>query len=485
MAAPRTQPYQFTNAICTWWLPEEAGDGDLPALLESLRQRGDAARAAGDLNWFRGQLELGKQSAADAAGGPHANPNAGRLHLQFCVGCETKATLRGWKQRISAIFGAAVGRDCHIEPARDAPAAWDYCGKDDTRVAGPIQVGERPPGRREAAARASREAAGRAQSRGAIFHHLIFVKRQRVEDIVKDPEVGPASTFHIAALLRAEGLREGAEGRRAADQRPCRLWFLHGATGSGKTRFAYCLAGGAGARGAVYCKDDRTHWWCGYRPSEHRVILFDEASDSSLRSSGVGISWFLRAGDQWGTTALPRRNLPSIELGSATTDIVVTTNLPIREVIPGSDEQWAALRRRGMEFGGGNVRFGARRPDGRSELFCEWAKFDDVVALLQPTMVAFDDAPGQGDHGAHPFRADLFELHGARAALARAQPPAAAAPGGGTQAAPSSEGAASEAISDGEPHSGGNSEAVSLPYLGLSSLDNLGYESESVHSSQQ
>lgn len=33
---------------------------------------------------------------------------------------------------------------CHIEPARDAYALWEYCGKADTRLEGPIEFGIPP-----------------------------------------------------------------------------------------------------------------------------------------------------------------------------------------------------------------------------------------------------------------------------------------------------------------------------------------------------
>lgn len=409
-------PYQFCNALVTAHIPIACAREDWDALLDELCRRAGDARGRGEITCWRGQCEIGADAAARAA----ATGEAPRGHVQFFISSRSKATIRGWKQRLIAIFGSAIGEGAHIECARDSAAAWDYCGKDDTRAVGPRQVGERPQGRAGGAAKASAAAAERRASKSSAIHELVFGRRLRLEDIVTHEEHGPGTTFHTEHIRRCIAIRDGADGAREEGQAPPRLWFLHGATGAGKTRFAMALAGG---RGLVFVKEGQTHWWCGYEPARHKVILFDEASEASLRRCCCDISWFLRAGDHWDCCTLPRRGVAPIEgIGKATTDIVVTTNLPLRDVIRGSEEQWAAIRRRGLDFGGGNLRFIERGGDGRSRAFAEWANFGpELAAQLRPSMVVWDDASGQAASLCDLFRVDLLST--ARAGL----------PGGGAQ----------------------------------------------------
>lgn len=59
----------------------------------------------------------------------------GTMHIQWCVGF-TKST------RVTAVRRALPGS--HVEMARNAMAAWTYCGKEDTRMEGPLEYGVPP-----------------------------------------------------------------------------------------------------------------------------------------------------------------------------------------------------------------------------------------------------------------------------------------------------------------------------------------------------
>ena len=62
-------------------------------------------------------------------------PKTGRLHIQACIGYKDAKTF----SKIKKMF-----RGAHIEMSRDPRAAWDYCGKEDTRVDGPWTLGSPP-----------------------------------------------------------------------------------------------------------------------------------------------------------------------------------------------------------------------------------------------------------------------------------------------------------------------------------------------------
>jgi len=72
--------------------------------------------------WFRGQLESGEKETK---------------HIQCAMG--------GKSTRFSVLKKAFP--TAHIESANSPPDAWEYCGKEDTRVEGPVQFGI-PPARR-------------------------------------------------------------------------------------------------------------------------------------------------------------------------------------------------------------------------------------------------------------------------------------------------------------------------------------------------
>lgn len=75
-----------------------------------------------------------------------AAPDTGMLHVQGFVHFQHArrlSTVRHWCATVDL-------RGAHLEPLRGTPQqAWDYCQKDDTRVAGPFIHGDRPGGQGE------------------------------------------------------------------------------------------------------------------------------------------------------------------------------------------------------------------------------------------------------------------------------------------------------------------------------------------------
>ena len=59
----------------------------------------------------------------------------GTPHFQACVGYKSKRAVNAMKKRFPG---------CHIEASRNAMAAWAYCGKEDSRVEGPLEHGVPP-----------------------------------------------------------------------------------------------------------------------------------------------------------------------------------------------------------------------------------------------------------------------------------------------------------------------------------------------------
>lgn len=64
-------------------------------------------------------------------------PSTGKLHLQGCFYCYRDTSL-------SIAHGFFGGLSAWIQPARNYKACWEYCQKDDTRIAGPWAHGPPP-----------------------------------------------------------------------------------------------------------------------------------------------------------------------------------------------------------------------------------------------------------------------------------------------------------------------------------------------------
>jgi hypothetical protein len=89
-----------------------------------IHQLMDKLKAAG-FTYARGQLERGE---------------SGTPHLQACFG--------GKSTRFSVIHKMFPG--CYVAGSKSPFDAWEYCGKEDTRVEGPVEYGVPPAAKNRA-----------------------------------------------------------------------------------------------------------------------------------------------------------------------------------------------------------------------------------------------------------------------------------------------------------------------------------------------
>lgn len=61
---------------------------------------------------------------------------SGTVHFQVCLGFKNQLHFLSMQKKFPG---------CHIMVTRNPGAAYDYCGKEDSRIYGPIQYGVPPP----------------------------------------------------------------------------------------------------------------------------------------------------------------------------------------------------------------------------------------------------------------------------------------------------------------------------------------------------
>ncbi|AMH87744.1 replication-associated protein [Pacific flying fox faeces associated circular DNA virus-1] len=171
-------------------------------------------------------------------------PDTGRLHAQGYLHFKRSIKLGGLKKLPG--FEAA-----HFEGAKaDLQANRNYCTKEDSRVAGPFEIGSTEglgPGARS---------------------DLLAVKRRLDEGV---DEVGLADEFfgewvkHRASFNVYRGLKVPARGKDT--QTP--LYVCVGASGLGKSTFVYDET-----EGTVFQKALTAKWWDGFNGTQ--PVLFDD-----------------------------------------------------------------------------------------------------------------------------------------------------------------------------------------------------------------
>lgn len=193
-------------------------------------------------SWFVGQYERGEQ---------------GRAHLQFAIYFSNAR-----KRKV-------VGEmDCwdqppHLEPAKGtAVQIAAYCGKEDGRIAGPIEVGVRP-----------------MQGNRTDLHDIYRELRTEGKSIVEVADSYPGQFMRCGRMFANASLffRPPAEKR----------WFilLYGPTGTGKSRNARSIL-----HGEPYYNHGGFKWWDGYQGE--RNVVFDDFS-----WEGAPAKELLRLGD--------------------------------------------------------------------------------------------------------------------------------------------------------------------------------------------
>jgi hypothetical protein len=184
----------------------------------------DKLKAAG-FTYARAQLECGE---------------SGTKHIQACFG--------GKSTRFSVITKMFPG--CHVEGSKSPFDAWEYCGKEDTRVEGPVEYGVPP---------AARYRPGDYKKRNAML------LEKGVVQAVKD---GDIPIIQLPKLKLAVDLFNSLNSK-PADLTALDNYWLYGAPGTGKSR-------GARARWPGLYNKPLNKWWCDYEQQE--TVLLDDFS---------------------------------------------------------------------------------------------------------------------------------------------------------------------------------------------------------------
>lgn len=184
--------------------------------------------------------------------GEHLKTKARYFKIQMEKGAQGTEHIQGvvWfrNQVKFATAKSFLGERVHLEPVQSWPDAIEYCGKEDTRVAGPIVWGTPP-------------AAGTRTDLTEIASKVI--EGTALKDIATD---------HPAHYVRYHRGLQALRGRVATERDyKTRVIVLTGPSGCGKTSSAYAMLH---ERGTTYIKRGKGKWWDGY--DRHENVLWDE-----------------------------------------------------------------------------------------------------------------------------------------------------------------------------------------------------------------
>lgn len=247
-------------------------------------------------------------SAARRSGAEYARcqqekcPETGRLHIQGCIGYKDPITFLQCKKRFPG---------AHIEVSRSPRAAWDYCGKEDTRVDGPWEHGSPPRPRRN-----------KAGDRAA-FNRQLLAK-------------GAVQAFHDGDITAQDFKKVDAsldEIQHRSKEAPADLteldnfWF-YGPAGTGKSRDA--------RREFPDCFDKLLNkWWDGYSGQE-TILLDDFSTEHKLLHHHLK-----RWADRYTFSAEVKGGVKQLRPKR----IIVTSNYSIKDLFP-TPELYEPIARR-------------------------------------------------------------------------------------------------------------------------------------------
>ncbi len=202
-------------------------------------------------------------------------PDTGRYHIQGFVYCIGQKSFT----QIQSIFEGA-----HLQVMRGTPKqAWDYCCKEDTRLAGtqPFYITEPPPG----------------QGKRTDWNDVRTAVRAMVTDDKSDQEIMDemyeshlplwvANASAMQKILDRERQKHGSNLREAPE-----VIILHGVTGSGKTMQAWEQAGSS-VYAVPTCQKGTQPWFDNYQGQPH--VLLDE-----MPWEGMSLQFLLRLLDRY------------------------------------------------------------------------------------------------------------------------------------------------------------------------------------------
>lgn len=175
---------------------------------------------------------------------------SGTIHYQGYFECHSgKTKLSEAKEMLG------LGRRVHLEPSK-SEAAIAYCHKEDTRVDGPWELGQKP----------------KPVRRGERTELTSIAERIRGGERSVDIAKSDGGTF--IKFYRGIGALESILIPQRDWTKPCAITVYLGDSRTGKStsvaeRFR---------AGEIYAKDGNTKWWCGY--GGERVVFIDEWTGS-------------------------------------------------------------------------------------------------------------------------------------------------------------------------------------------------------------
>ena len=189
-------------------------------------------------------------------------PNTGTVHLQGAISFGKKMR----KQAVSNFLCKAW-----VSARRGSvDQCVEYCTKEESRLEGPWEFGERPIG----------QEAGQKNLPGAKLKEIYDLMKQ--DDVTLDQimELYPGEFIRMERNIRAVWSRL-TQKRAAGPRLDLKVIVLNGPTGSGKTRTAFEIAGGYDADKVFVVQKTtgkgQTVWWNGYE--SQKTVILDEFDD--------------------------------------------------------------------------------------------------------------------------------------------------------------------------------------------------------------
>lgn len=244
-------------------------------------------------------LELVKAAGYTYARGQLERGESGTPHLQFTFG--------GKRSRVAAIQKLFPG--CHVEQAKDPFRAWEYCGKDDTRVEGPVEFGVPP---------------ARLNVKGSKKERNQMLLEKGAEAAVRDGDIGLmdyAKLKHNIELYKSVTIK--------LDELPqLDNEWIYGPPGTGKSRMAR-------DQNPDHYDKPLNKWWDDYK-GQSCVILDDFSKEHACLGPHLK-----RWADHYPFTAEVKGGATNLRPAK----IVVTSNYAIEEIWQDFDTQTAIRRR--------------------------------------------------------------------------------------------------------------------------------------------
>lgn len=195
-------------------------------------------------------------------------PVTGREHVQGYIEFHRRV-------RQSTVQLAIRDRTAHVERRRGSQKeAIDYCSKTESRIQDPIHIGV--------------PSASEQGRRTDLVNFLEDVREgKRVRDLWTD--------YGTIMIKYPRGVQDALlqYGASRCPTVPVRVAWIHGRTGSGKSRLAHQVL----PRGVNYWKPDSSRWWPTY--TGQASVVLDDWSPSECGLSETHLKYWLRVLDRY------------------------------------------------------------------------------------------------------------------------------------------------------------------------------------------